>query len=126
MRHLISAMLLIAAVIHLLPIAGVAGAEQLATLYGITVAGPDLAILLRHRAVVLATLGAFMLLAAFRPNLQGVALAAGLLSAVSFLFLAWCVGDYNAKMARVVAADVVASICLVIGAVAAYRSRRET
>lgn len=124
MRYLISATLIIAGVIHLLPITGVVGAEQLAALYGIDVAGPDLALLMRHRAVVLAALGGFMLLAAFRPSLRAAAFGVGLLSAVSFLWLAWSIGEYNEKIARVVTADIVASICLVIGAVAAYVASR--
>lgn len=117
MRYLLSAMLLIAGVIHLLPVTGVAGPERLAALYGIDVAGPDLALLMRHRAVVLATLGAFMVFAAFRPGLQRAAIAVGLVSAVSFLWLAWSIGGYNEQVARVVAADVVASVCLVVAAI---------
>lgn len=124
MRYVVSAALIVAGIIHLLPLPGVAGAESLAALYGIEVAGTDLAILMRHRAVVLATLGAFMLLAAFRPTLRAAAISVGLLSAVSFLWLAWSVGGYNEKIARVVAADVVAAICLVIAAIAALVDSR--
>ncbi len=126
MRYVVSAMLLVAAVIHLLPITGVVGPERLSALYGISLDGPDLAILMRHRAVVIALVGAFMLLAAFRPRLQATALVVGLLSAGSFLWLAWSVGDYNARIARVVTADVVAAICLIVGAIAWALSRGES
>ena len=40
MRYLISAMLVIVAVIHLLPVAGLVGSERLATLYGIPFSDP--------------------------------------------------------------------------------------
>jgi len=49
MRYFVSAMLLIAAIIHLLPIAGVLGSERLAALYGLPFDDPNLLILMRTR-----------------------------------------------------------------------------
>jgi len=116
MRYLVSAMLLVVAVIHLLPLSGVPGGERLATLYGISANEPNLAILMRHRAVLFGLLGLFLLYAAFSPPLQTLAFIAGFISVVSFLWLAWSVGGYNAQVARVVMADIVALVCLVVGA----------
>lgn len=118
MRHLVSVMLAVVAVIHLLPVVGVLGTARLEALYGIPVQEPNLAILMRHRAVLFALLGAFLLMAAVRPAWQLVALVAGFVSVLSFLWLAWLVGGTNAQVARVVTADVVALVCLVVGAVA--------
>jgi hypothetical protein len=87
-------------------------------LYGIPVAEPNLVILMRHRAVLFALLGVFLLVAAVRPAWQPAALAAGFVSVGSFLWLAWSVGGTNAQLARVVTADVVALACLVVGVVA--------
>ncbi len=112
-----SAMLLIVGVIHLLPVTGVAGSPRLAALYGITVTDPSLAILLRHRAVLFGLLGAFLLYATFRPSLQPLALIAGWVSVVSFVWLAHGTGDYNEHLSRVVAADVFALACLAAGSV---------
>ncbi|MBP6682432.1 MAG: hypothetical protein KA159_03895, partial [Halioglobus sp.] len=86
MRYLVSAMLLIVAVIHLLPLSGVPGGERLASLYGISVNEPDLAILMRHRAVLFGLLGLFLLYAAFSPPLQTLAFIAGFISVLSFLW----------------------------------------
>jgi len=47
-------------------------------------------------------------LAAFRPAWQPAALVAGFVSVVSFLWLAWATGGYNAQLARVFTADLVA------------------
>lgn len=116
-------MLLIAAVIHLLPLPGVLGSARLTALYGLPFDAPDLAILMRHRAVLFGLLGAFLAVAAFRPGLQAAALVAGLVSVLSFLFLAWSVGGYGAPIARVVAADLVALACLLVAAVALWWSR---
>ena len=124
MRHLVSAMLLIVAVIHLLPLAGVLGNEQLAALYGLDFSEQNLAILMRHRAVLFGLLGGFFLFAAFRPAWQRVAFVAGFVSVVSFLALAGAVGGYNAQIARVVTADVAAFVCLVIGLAALIYSQR--
>jgi hypothetical protein len=124
MRHLVAAMLAVVAVIHLLPAVGVLGAARLEALYGIPVQEPNLAILMRHRAVLFALLGVFLLVAAVRPAWQPAALVAGFVSVLSFLALAWSVGGTNAQLQRVFAADVVALACLVVGAVAYVQQAR--
>jgi hypothetical protein len=73
---------------------------------------------MRHRAVLFGLLGLFLLFAAFRPPFQTIAFIAGFVSVVSFLWLAWSVGGYNAQVARVFLADIVALACLMIGFVA--------
>lgn len=123
MRHLVSTMLVIVGVIHLLPLSGVLGGARLEALYGIPVGEPDLAILMRHRAVLFGLLGAFLVYAAFRPELQAIALAAGFVSVVSFLAIAWSVGGYNAAIGRVVTVDLVALACLIVASVALWSQR---
>ena len=118
MTYLVGATLLVVGVIHLLPLVGVAGADRLSALYGVAVAGPDLAILMRHRAVLFGLLGAFLVYAAFVPDFRSAAFVAGFVSVVSFLVLARAEGAYNAEVGRVVTADLVALACLVVGAAA--------
>lgn len=125
MRYLISATLLVAAVIHLLPLSGVMSAARLASLYGISFDEPNLAILMRHRAVLFGLLGALLAFASFRPPLQPMAFLAGFVSVLSFLYLAWSVGGYNPQVGRVFTADIVALVCLVIGAAAYAFTPRE-
>jgi hypothetical protein len=124
MRHLVSAMLVVVAIIHLVPLSGLLGTERLAVLYGIQIEEPNLAILMRHRAVLFGLLGVFLLYAAFRPTFQPAAFVAGFVSVLSFLYLAWSVGGYNAQIGRVFTTDIVALVCLVVGAAAyAYLTR---
>lgn len=123
MKHVISAMLALVGIIHLLPLTGVLGGERLASLYGLSFDEPNLAILMRHRAVLFGLLGAFLVFAAFRPALQPAALIAGFVSVASFLCIAHSTGGYNAQVGRVFAGDVVALVCLVIAA-AAYAYAR--
>lgn len=118
MRHFIAITLLVGGIIHLLPVMGVLGTDRLTALYGVSIADPNSAILLRHRAVLFALIGGFMVLAAFKPALQPLAFGIGLVSVCSFLYLAWCVGQYNPQLSRVVAVDMLALACLLAGAVA--------
>jgi len=121
MRHLVSATLIVVGLIHLLPVTGALGSERLAALYGIQFGEPNLAILMRHRAVLFGLLGLFLLYAAFRPAFQLAAFVAGLVSVLSYLYLARSVGGYNAQLGRVFTADLIALVCLVVG-LAAYAS----
>ncbi len=122
MGYVVSAMLVVVAIIHLLPVSGVISGARLQALYGIPVAEPNLLILMRHRAVLFGILGVYFLAAAFHPPLQTLAFVAGFASVVPFLWLAKSVGGYNSQVARVYRADVVALLCLVVG-VAAYAMR---
>ena len=123
MKYVVAASLLVVGVIHLLPLAGVLGAERVAALYNVSIQDPNLAILMRHRAVLFGLLGGFLVAAAFLPALQTAAFIAGFVSVVSFLALAWSTAGYNAAIGRVVAADLVALACLVAGAAAAWWAR---
>ena len=115
MRYVASAMLVIVGIIHLVPLSGALGNERLAALYGQSFNEPNLEILMRHRAVLFGLLGLFFLFAAFKAAFQTAAFVAGFISVVSFLYLAWSVGNYNSQIGRVFAADIAALICLIIG-----------
>jgi hypothetical protein len=115
MRYVSVIALLVAGLIHLLPLPGILGAGSLARLYGITVGDADTAILLQHRALLFGVLGALMLVAAGLPSLRLAALIVGLASAASFVLIAVAVGGYNAAVGRVVVADIIASALLAAG-----------
>lgn len=117
MRKLVTLLFLLVAVINLMPVIGVVSAARLAALYGIPVDDPNLEILLRHRAVLFAVVGAVLVGAAFRPRWRAVATVAGLLSMLSFVALVAIVGDANPALYRVAVIDVAASVLLVAAAV---------
>ncbi len=114
MNKMITVLLIIVGIIHLLPLSGVLGNEKLTHLYGIAFNENNLEILMRHRAVLFGLLGTFFIYAAFKPTLQPMAFIAGFVSVISFLVLAWSVGDYNASIQKVFIADLVALICLLL------------
>ncbi len=113
----IQACLILTGAIHLAPSIGALGSNRLTALYGIPIDGPDLAILMRHRAVLFGILGALLIAGAVRASLRNAALLAGLTSVVSFLVLAITTGRYNARLGGIVAADVVALVLLLVAAV---------
>ena len=104
--------LVLVGIIHLAPFTGVVGSAQLGALYGISVDGPDLAILLRHRAVLFGIVGVLLVAGAVRASLRNTALVVGWTSVVSFLLLAVSVGGYNPRIGKVVAVDVGALLLL--------------
>jgi hypothetical protein len=116
MRYAVMACLLLAALIHLLPVAGVLGAERLQALYGIPIGDPNLLLLMRHRAVLFGVVGVLLATAAFVPALRSVALCVGGASALAFLALAWTSPGLNAAVGRVVTADLVAVLALGVAA----------
>lgn len=117
-RRIASAAVLLAGAIHMLPLLGVVGTERIAALYGVDLADGNLAVLMRHRAVLFGLLGGLLVAAAFRPGLMRLAIAAGSISAASFLVLALGEDSLNDAMNRVLAADVLALMCLGIAALA--------
>ncbi len=122
MEKIITALLVLVGLIHLIPVSGVLGAERLSALYSVSITDPNLAILMRHRAVLFGLLGIFMIYAAFKPALQPLAFVAGGISVVSFIAIAWSVAGYNEAIRKVVLADVVAIIALCLAG-ALYMSR---
>jgi hypothetical protein len=67
MKYVSVVALLVAGIIHLLPVPGVMGVGTLARLYGIGVSDPNTAILMQHRALLFGVLGVLMLSAIALP-----------------------------------------------------------
>ena len=124
MPQLISVTLILVGIIHLLPLSGVLGKMRLRALYGIEVDETNLAILLRHRAVLLGLIGALMIEAAFDVAHQGLAFTIAFVSVTSYLVIERIEGGGNAKLRRVAYVDWVALALLVMGAVARFVSVR--
>jgi hypothetical protein len=98
--RVVTLVLLVAALVHLLPLTGVLGAPRLAALYGVAIGEPALLVLMRHRAVLFGVLGAFMLHAAWSPPLQTWALGAALASTASFVVIALGSAPLRPRCAR--------------------------
>jgi hypothetical protein len=123
-RALATLGLAVATVVHLLPLWGVLSNANVEQLYGVAVEGNDLQLLMRHRAAMFGLLGAFTLVALFRPALRTPALALAFASLAAFLLLAWQIGPQGAAVARVVRIDVFAALAVGVGLAAQLATRR--
>ncbi|MCY7315187.1 MAG: phosphopantetheine adenylyltransferase [Rubrivivax sp.] len=122
MRMVAPTILILPAAIHALPVLGVLGAARLSQLYGITVEGQELTLLLQHWAVLFALLAAFFAAAVPRPELHRMASIAGWVSVLSCLLLSRPTAALNAASTTAVRADWVALVLLVIGAAVNLRN----
>ena len=120
MQILIIGGFLVAAIINLLPVIGVMGAPQLERMYGVALEGPDLAVLMRHRAILFGIVGALLATAAFVPSFRWAAFFAGMLSMVSFLVFQALEGQTNTELGRVSLVDYVGIAALAIAGVAVW------
>tara|TARA_R110000868_G_scaffold34223_1_gene123668 strand:+ start:6893 stop:7267 length:375 start_codon:yes stop_codon:yes gene_type:complete len=117
MNIAIASILLLVGFLNFYPLIGLQGSSRLAALYGLPVDGADLAILMRHRALMFGLVGGFIMSAAFVPEWRGLAFAAGVISMLGFVALAWAEGGYNGFVAKVVMADIVGSLALLVALV---------
>ena len=115
--------LVIVGLINLAPVLGVISAQRLEAGYSITLAGNDLAILMRHRALLFGVLGAFILYSAFNPLHQLPAMIMGGVSMVGFAWLVIATGGYNEAVGKVLLIDVVGILFLCVAAVLKYVAR---
>lgn len=113
-ENIITGALLVVALIHILPVVGFFGQQRVNALYDIEIVDKNIAILMRHRAILFGILGSLFAYAAFKPALQPPAMVAAAFSIASFFYLAFSTGGYNKAMRRVVGADIIAAIALAL------------
>lgn len=114
MQKLVTILLVLVGVIEFVPIVGVLSAGQLSSLYGITTLDGDVLLLMRHRALLLGLVGAFIICAAFRQHLQPAAITLGLVSMPGFVLLVFLSGNYGEEVQRVAIVDIAALAVLLL------------
>jgi hypothetical protein len=98
-------LMLLAGLLNFLPLAGLFSVTRMQTLYGVDLSDPNLAIFMRHRALLFGIVGGFILCAAFMPALQPAAFVMGFVSMLGFIALAWLTGGYNSGINKLVLLD---------------------
>lgn len=107
--------------INFIPVAGVLSGARITQLYGVGVESGDLEILMRHRAVLFGILGALILISVVKKGWRLPACVAGLISMVSFIVLAWLVGDFGETLQRIILIDIAGSVMAVLAIVLLVR-----
>jgi hypothetical protein len=117
-----TSLICIAGLINLAPAMGAVSSKRLQAMYGIAFEEPNLVVLMRHRAILLGVVGALLGASAFLVSLRPAAYAIGFASMLSFVLIAWLVGDYNKALRRVILADLFASAALLSAALIDFLS----
>ncbi len=113
--------LLLAALIHLPPLAGLGGAAALSRLYGIGLPDPQLTLLLQHRALTFGLLSALLFGAIRWPHWRTPAIACVLASDLGFVLLVSAHWPVNDALLRIAGFDLLSILALVVAAVAGRR-----
>lgn len=110
-------MLVVAGLLNVLPGAGAVSPDWARSAYGVEITGADLETLMRHRAILLALVGATVAVSAFRPHLRPAAVVANATSFGTFLLLVLTTPSLNQQIVRVAQVDAVALLVLSAGVV---------
>jgi hypothetical protein len=116
MKHLWTVLMLVTVAINLAPVLGAVSDGRMSAFYGIDLADANIRVLMRHRAVLFGIVGGLLLASVFNSSLRTLAYVVGFTSMLSFLLIAWLVGDYGAGIRRTIGLDVV-GIAALTGAV---------
>lgn len=114
MNIAITLIMLVVGYINFHPLIGVVSVARLQALYGPPIEGADMAVLMRHRALLFGILGGFIMYAAFVPELRVPAFVMGFTNMLGFIVIARLVGGYRARVGKVVRIDAAASVLLAV------------
>jgi len=117
MEKLIIGIIVIVGLINFYPIVGIFSSEILFNLYKIDSISNDVLILLKHRAILFGLLGGFIIYSAFKPELQIWGIILGLASMLPFIVIALFTGNYGIGIQKIVVADAIALVGLIIALV---------
>jgi hypothetical protein len=107
-----SIILVLVGIINILPVMVFFSPKQTERLYGLTLKGETLSILMRHRGVLLSIVGIALITAALKPEFRVFAIALALISKITFIFLVWTSGNYASELKQVALIDVGSMVLL--------------
>lgn len=107
--------LVVAGIIHILPVIGVLGSERINTLYDLQVADPNLLLLLKHRAILFSVVGIVMFAAVFNPLYQSLAISLGTLSMLTFIGFVYFGSGISPSLVSIARVDLFALLFLWVG-----------
>ena len=108
-------LLCLVGLINFIPVIGVISLEKVNQLYGLSASDNNLALLLRHRALLFGIVGGVIIYSVFNAQYQNLAMVLAALSMVGFMVLSMLIGDTNEELLKVFKADI-AGVLLLIAA----------
>lgn len=118
------ALLASAGVLNLLPAVAVLSVERACAAYGLDPVQGDMRLILRHRGLLFAILGAGLIVAVFRPRIRNAAIAAGMISMAGFVVMVPLEQPLGRPLLRVALLDL-AGLVLLSAAAIAFRDRED-
>ena len=112
MEAVFRVVLFLGGLIHLPPFTLSFLPERIGSAYGVEVTGPNMMLLLRHRAVLFGIVGAVIVYSSLKKRHYALATFFGLASMLSFILLYGIVGGINDSLKSVMWVDVAASVAL--------------
>jgi hypothetical protein len=105
--HLANALLVLVGLVNAVPgLVGTLSVERAAAAYGIAADSPDLAVVLRHRGVLLLIVGLGLIVAPWWPEIRPAAIVAGVISMASYVAIALAKPDLGRPLRKVMWVDV--------------------
>lgn len=123
MGYVISLLLVLVGLINFAPVAGVLSADKLSQAYALAQLDNNLAILLRHRALLFGLIGGFLLYSVAVPLYRPAAMTMAAISMVGFLVFMFHQGGYNDALYKVMLIDVVGIVLLALAIGLTYLER---
>lgn len=107
-----SIILVLVGIINILPIMVFFSPKQTERLYGLTLEGETLEILIRHRGVLLSIVGIALIVVAAKPEFRMFAISLAFISKIVFIFLTLTTNNYATQLKQVALIDVGAMVLL--------------
>lgn len=114
MSKITSILLFLVGIINIFPVIVFFDAGKTAKLYGISIEGESLSVLMRHRGVLLSLVGIALITAAFKSDYIVLAVGLALISKFAFIFLTFTSSNYATEIKQVALIDVGAIVLLLI------------
>ncbi len=121
MKKLLMTCLVIVGLFTFLPLFGIISAERIESAYGIELLSSDAIILMRHRALLLGMLGAFVIYSAFVPRYQKLALSLVAINMVGFIFLGMSGYPVNNAISNLMLVDIIGLFFIAVALFAKYQ-----
>ena len=112
MNKIYLVLLFLVGVINFIPVIGVLSLDKINQVYGLSVSDNNLAILLRHRALLFGLIGGFIIYSVFNPQYQIAAMMLAAISMLGYLIFFWSVGESNSALLKVAQIDIVGVVLL--------------